>query len=417
MDGSPRLLRADWVAPFDSSREPLIRNGGILVRNGVIVAVGEAASLSQDDPNAIVEDCGDSILMPGLINAHTHLELSDCECGAPTVGGFGAWLLNLVKRSMASPAALEPVIQKAVVQGVTACLRFGVTSVGDITRHPAITRPSLRRGPLRVTSYGEIQALGTRRNLLESRLRAALDDSGASDRLRIGVSPHAPYTVEAEGYRRCLEIAKERGVPLATHLAESKEEAIFLSDHTGSFRELWDAIGAWDNQVPTFAGGPIRFAESIGLLAFSTLLAHVNYCDDAEMALLARGSASVVYCPRTHAYFGHSPHRWREMLAAGVNVAIGTDSCASSPNLNLVDDLRLARQQAPDFPVQSLWQLVTTRGAAAIGAADRAGKLSAGKVADVVAFTARSDEPLTAILDEGLLPRETWIAGERVFVS
>ena len=417
MDEAAKLLRADWVAPFDESRKGLIRAGGVLIRSGVIVAVGEAAELKRMDPASIVEDFGDSILMPGLINAHTHLELSDCACGEPPAGGFGAWLLGLVKRSMGSPAALEAVVQRAVAQGVEQCLRFGVTSVGDITRHPAMTRPALSPGRLRVTSYGEIQALGARRSLLEERLKGAMDASAASERLRIGLSPHAPYTVEADGYRRCLDIARGQGLPLATHLAESPEERGFLAEHSGSFRELWEAIGAWDHRVPTFEGGPIRFAESVGLLNYPALLAHVNYCDDREMVLLARGRASVVYCPRTHRYFGHGPHRWREMLAAGINVAIGTDSCASSPDLNVVDDLRLVRQQAPEVAVEELWPMVTRRAAMAIQSADRVGSLAAGKKGDVVAFAAKSDEPLVAILDQGLSVRGTWIGGERVFTE
>ena len=94
----------------------------------------------------------------------------------------------------------------------------------------------------------------------------------------------------------------------------------------GRCRRIWDRKGRWDDSVPYFDGGPIRLAKSLGLLDFPTLLAHVNYCDDSELALLAAGRSSIVWCPRTHDYFGHPPHRWRDMLAAGINVAIGTDS-------------------------------------------------------------------------------------------
>src|SRR5207302_10539659 len=108
-------------------------------------------------------------------------------------------------------------------------------------------------------------------------------------------------------------------------------------------------------------------ANAIGLLDYPTVLAHVNYCDDVDLDLLARGRAGVVYTPRTHAYFGHPPHRWRDMLARGINVAVGTDSCASSPDLNLVDDLRLLHRLAPEVPAQTLWEMATIRGARAIG--------------------------------------------------
>src|SRR5205814_3937646 len=123
---------------------------------------------------------------------------------------------------------------------------------------------------------------------------------------------------------------------------------------------LWNMLGLWADPVETFRGSPIEFAKSVGVLDEPTLLAHVNYCDDAELATLSRGRASVVYCPRTHRYFGHPPHRWREMLARGINVVVGTDSCASSPNLNIVDELRLLHEIAPDFPVESIWKMTTS---------------------------------------------------------
>ena len=130
--------------------------------------------------------------------------------------------------------------------------------------------------------------------------------------------------------------------------------------------------------MPTFEGGPIRFAKTIGLLDYPTLLAHVNYCDDDELNLLAAGQASVVYCPRTHAFFQSPPPTAGETCwPAGSMSAIGTDSCASSPDLNLVDDLRLMHQIAPEVNVDDLWEMVTIRGGRAIGVKkdrrDRAG--------------------------------------------
>src|SRR5204862_5225873 len=122
-------------------------------------------------------------------------------------------------------------------------------------------------------------------------------------------------------------------LPLATHLAESADEAEFLARHSGNLMKVWDFVGGFDDAVPKFEGGPIRYAEALGLLDRPTLLAHVNYCDDDELKILAAGKASVVYCPRTHQYFAHPPHRWREMIATGINVAIGTDSTASSGDL------------------------------------------------------------------------------------
>ena len=137
----------------------------------------------------------------------------------------------------------------------------------------------------------------------------------------------------------------------------------------------------------------------------------MNYCDDEEIDLLAVGRASVVYCPRTHDYFGHPPHRWREMLARGINVAVGTDSCASSPDLNLVDDLRLLHRIAPEVSAQRLWEMATVRAARAIGSS--AGTIEIGRPADLVAFEAPGDEPLREVLESQRLPLGVWAAGER----
>jgi aminodeoxyfutalosine deaminase len=323
--------------------------------------------------------------------------------------------LDFLQRTRIDPDEMTRKVSHAVALEVEQCLRFGVTSIGDISRQCATTRPLLNRSALRVVSYGEIQAMAQRRVLLEERLQTALDDQWASDRLRVGLTPHAPYSVEVPIYQRCLAIARERGLPLATHLAETPDERAFLMEHSGPFRGLWDAWLTWDDQVPTYPAGPIEMATAIGLLDYPTLLAHVNYANDDELDLLSRGRASVVYCPRTHAYFGHPPHRFREMLARGINVAVGTDSCASSPNLNLVNDLRLIHRLYPDLPAETLWEMATINGARAIGISDEVGSLTVGKRADFIIFPVSSDQPLREILENpSLLPNGVWINGQAI---
>jgi cytosine/adenosine deaminase-related metal-dependent hydrolase len=361
----------------------------------------------------MVEDLGQVVLLPGLVNAHVHLELSALTPG-DRPASFVEWVKRLLPRNPPEAQVAQAFVQRGVEVGVRQCLQFGVTSVGDISRQCAMTRPLLQSGPLRVVSYGEIQAMAQRRGLLEERLALAADRTHASDRLRVGISPHAPYSVEFEGYRRCLEVARVGNLPLATHLAETPEEAEFLHDHGGAFRELWRYLDAWDEHVPLFTGGPVRLAAAAGLLDYPTLLAHVNYCTDEELAMLAVSPASVVYCPRTHAYFGHPPHRWPDMLAAGVNVAVGTDSCASSPNLNLLDDLRLLHKIAPQAQANTLWEMATIRAARAIQADDRVGSITVGKRADFAAFAVSGDDPLREILESQVLPSRLWIEGTQV---
>jgi cytosine/adenosine deaminase-related metal-dependent hydrolase len=335
------------------------------------------------------------------VNAHCHFELSTIE--RPSPRPFVDWVKYLLAQG---PPNYVPAYQ---VEACLQCFLFGITTTGDITTIPRQLRPLFARIP-RVVSFGEVRAMATRRGLLDERVAAAVEGHTA-----IGISPHAPYSIEPEGYRRCLQEASQRNLPITTHLAETPDEAEFLARHSGPLREIWDFLGGWDDHVPTFQGGPIRFAREMGLLDYAkSSLAHVNYCDDDELDILANGKASVVYCPRTHQYFAHPPHRWQEMLNRGINVAVGTDSCASSPNLNLVDDLRLLHQIAPAVPAEALWKMGTLNGARAIGADDQLGSLTCGKRADFVIFDARGKDALQGILEEAKIPRAVWIGGEPI---
>jgi cytosine/adenosine deaminase-related metal-dependent hydrolase len=396
------ILIATWVAPISS---PLIERGAVCFHADRILAVGTIDSLKKQIPDANVVDCGNAVILPGLINAHTHLELSNIQRGNPPAR-FVDWIIQLMN---------TPVPPGGVEAGIAQCLRFGVTAVGDITSQPAITRPVLSQSPLRGVSYGEVRAMAQRRGFLEPRLATAIEPipPGQNSTVATGITPHAPYSIESAGYERCLQTARTLSLPLATHLAETPDEANFLADHTGPFKALWDLLRAWDEHVPTFNGGPIRLAKSIGLLDYPALLAHVNYCDDDELDLLASGQASVVYCPRTHAFFNHPPHRWRDMLARGINVAVGTDSCASSPDLNLVDDLRLLHRIAPEVDPQMLWEMATTRAARAIGTAN-IGAIEPGLAPDLVVFPISGNDPLLEILENAIVPMRVWARGLEV---
>jgi cytosine/adenosine deaminase-related metal-dependent hydrolase len=409
---SPKtLLTAAWVAPMD---QPIIRDGALVFADGTILAVGDAKTLRAAHPDAQLHELGAAVILPGLVNPHTHLELSHCNPGDPPVS-FGDWIIKLGERSgRNSGMPHEELFGNATRLGIEQCLRFGITTVGDISQQMQITRPILRAGPIRSISYGEVLGLAKLRPRYDELLPCTTDRSHASGHLRIGLTPHAPYTVDLPGYRQCIDLARTHNLPLATHLAETPHERDFLEHHGGELRELWDSMGLWADGVETFRAGPIDFASEIGLLDYPTLLAHVNYCDDRELAVLSRGRASVVYCPRTHRFFGHPPHRWRDMLARGINIAVGTDSCASSPDLNLVDELRLLHEIALDFPVDQLWQMATTRAARAVAMDDAVGSITSDKAADFVAFNVRTDAPLVEVLEEKRLPLQVWIRGQPV---
>jgi cytosine/adenosine deaminase-related metal-dependent hydrolase len=404
------IIRADWLASMAS---PVTRDGAVAFAEGRILAVGNTTEIKERFRDFSFRDLGQAVVMPGLINAHTHLELSECECGEKTPGRFIDWIVRLPQRGRMDAVALEQSIRSSTQAGIEQCLRFGVTCVGDISQYPEYSRAVLGTSPLRAVSYAEVLGSGTRRWRFEKLLGEAETACLPNGRIVAGISPHAPYSVDLAGYRECVALSRKRQMPLATHLAEWPDETEFLKQHAGMFRELLDGFGFWHDTVETYPSSPIQFAQAIGMLNELTLLAHVNYCDDEELALLAAGRASVVYCPRTHRYFRHPPHHWREMLAAGINVAVGTDSCASSPDLNLVDEIRLLHKIAPEIASEQLWQLITVNAARALQRKE-IGSLSPGLVADFVAFTTVSDDPLTELLENNSIPTALWIAGQPI---
>ncbi len=286
--------------------------------------------------------------------------------------------------------------------------------MGDISRHCAFTRAVLSKGPLRVVSFGEVIGLGKMRGRQAQYLAAAMDRSEESEFLRVGLSPHAPYTTEGPTLRRVVDRAIEEGegggYPVTMHLAELREEAAFLRSAQGRLGEWPVMRNILDDEIPRCADGPLRWAAEWGLLGdggaakrVPVVLAHVNYCDDAELAILARSGASVVYCPRTRSYFGHDDggagHRYREMLAAGVNVCVGTDSLASNPDLSVLREAQFLWKRDV-ISAYSAMEMVTRRGAMALGM--DAGVLAEGKLADVAIFPATVgqtvDETLADIL-------------------
>jgi cytosine/adenosine deaminase-related metal-dependent hydrolase len=412
-DTSTTILTAAWIAPISTAPIP---DAAIAIQNQHIAAVGPIAAIRAAFPGAAEIDLGNSTLLPGLVNAHVHLDLTNTpRPEAP--GSFLQWVEHVISDAMKKASAHALAVgMKAVVAGMKQCVQYGVTGIGDVAARQinpmrsTIEVSAKQRG----TSYGEVTAMATRRGLLEEKIiEATFDGQGAWENLRVGISPHAPYSVEPQGYRRCLEVARKEKLPLATHLAETPYEAEFLASHTGPLRELWEWLKGWDDQVPTFTGGPIRYAQALGLLDYPTLLAHVNYCDDDELSILAAGRASVVYCPRTHAYFGHPPHRFRDMLARGINVALGTDSCASSPDLNLLDDLRLVHRIAPEMAVADKWRLITVNAARAIDFPS-IGSLAPGNWADVIAFPTSDADPLREILESTMTPSRVWLGGHSI---
>ncbi|MBL8763105.1 MAG: amidohydrolase family protein [Phycisphaerae bacterium] len=284
----------------------------------------------------------DSVLLPGLVNAHCHLDLTLVGPRPfDAAAGFVGWI-DMIRRSR---TAREGEIARAVRRGVELSLEAGTVAVGDILGFAggwpgarAEAWGTLRTSPLGGRGFLEFFAIGPRaRAASEAMDRDVRLLPPGTERMRLGVQPHAPYSVSPDGYVRAAEIAAALGLDLATHLAESSEEHEFVARGTGPLRTFLDSMGLMDE--PTEAGfvmgrTPTEHLESV-LPGLPLLLAHVNDASEADLERLGRGRARVVYCPRASAYFGHARslgrHRYREMRGAGVTVALGTDSIVNLP--------------------------------------------------------------------------------------
>jgi cytosine/adenosine deaminase-related metal-dependent hydrolase len=385
---------------------PLIEDGCVIVEGDRIVDVGPTSRLK---PETIDEEV-DGVLMPGLINAHTHLELTNVP-RPEHPGTFQDWILTTMA-SMRREDLVDFAEDRTVglQQGMAQCLKFGVTCVGDISQNVDVARSAHLAGFIREVSFGECLGLGERRGRFRSLLARAL--VGINDEwLRVGVSPHAPYTVDDAGYAKVASFK----LPTTTHLAETPDEIDFIRSRSGAFRGLYDSLGFDPGEASpadAAARSPVEWLCRHDVDRW--LLAHVNYCDDADIELLSMRNLSVVWCPRTHTYFGHPPHRWRDMVARGVTVCVGTDSCASSPDLNLVDDLRLVYAQTPDVSIDTIWSLATTSAAKALNV--WGGMIVPGSLADLIEFPTTTADPLLEVLETpSMLPANVWVVGGRGF--
>ncbi len=392
-------LKARYVFPVAA---PPIRDGVITVDGQRIVAVGENAS--GQPPH----DLGNVAILPGLVNAHTHLEFSDLDAPLGDAGAaFPQWIQRVVasrrqrSEQMVELAALRA---SAVQRGLAESLACGTTTLGEIAS-PGWPRKLFEQPSLDCTVFLELLGLSVER--LEPLLQTAREHLDASRQLgvkwRAGLSPHAPYTASPELVARVSHLSAESRVPVAMHLAESIEELELLQSHSGPFVETLADLDAWHPEVIPRG---IRHLDYLKLLASAhrALVIHGNYLSAAEIGFLAEQSEhmSVVYCPRTHAYFGHGRYPLKQMLAAGVNVALGSDSRASNPDLNLFAELRHVADHYSDVPAADVLRLGTRNGARALGIDDECGSLTAGKLANLTLVTLPehdADDPYELLFD------------------
>lgn len=384
VSSSPIAVQARWVLPVD---QPPIERGTVTIAAGRILAVGE--NRSGKPPR----DLGDVALLPGLVNAHTHLEFSLIDKPLGEAGIlFPKWIGKVVEYRRTQARALmvetdgfQRYRRRAAERGLAELRSAATVAVGDVAT-AGWPRECFPVSGLYSTIFLELLGLDAAQqdSLLAMAKSFVTDLQDMGRHLRPGISPHAPYTVSPDLLRKVCELSAQERFPVAMHLAESLAEIELLASHSGPLVEQLESMKAWHRGAIPRGIAPQNYLELLAT-ADRALVIHGSFLNEGDWQLLAgrRDRMSVVYCPRTNSFFKHGRYPLAEMLSAGVRVAIGTDSLASNPDLSLLAELRHVLREHPTLPPEEVLNLGTLAGAKSLGLADRLGSIAPGKDASL----------------------------------
>ncbi|MEN9667533.1 MAG: hypothetical protein RLZZ326_3896 [Planctomycetota bacterium] len=394
----PLHLRARWIVPVGRRT---IEDGWLRIERGRIAAIGRRR-LTGNPPSGQSIDLDDAIILPGLVNAHTHLEFSDLERPLDAEGGLPGWIARVVALRRARPSGLEEVarLARSLRAGLAESLEAGVTTIGEIaTAVPRGGYPSI--GP-RVRVYREALGLSFTGGSLPGAIARDLDRLGDS----AGISPHAPMTVSSALGRGLLREAARRGLPVTMHLAESLAELAYVTGGGGPFRKLFATLGAWPADRPPPVLPPSDWISRLarvrrGSVVHGTFLGEPPDATALDRLARHRDRLGVVVCPRTTRLLSGQLPPVRQFLAAGVRVALGTDSRASNPDLSVLAEAREIAGSGVVSPAETL-PMLTRDAAWALGYEHQAGSIAVGRPADLAVL--RPAGPFTDPLDAILRP-------------
>jgi aminodeoxyfutalosine deaminase len=372
-----KRLRARMVLTPDGP----IENAAVITKAEWIAAVGPFSDLASIQVEEEI-DLGEQLLLPGLINAHCHLEYTIIGRSVTKTNCFTQWIqsLNFLKKSCTDEDYLV-----AVRTGLGELSRWGVTSVFNTASHPV---PLPRLPPLspRIWWFFELMdirsrvcmeaLLGTIAKFLKGR---SLWISG------VGLAPHAPYTVSAALYR-CIRFCAERcAIPVSTHLAETSEELEMFRDGAGPLFEFLQGLGR--NMLDCGKKSPVALLLEERLVPMRAMLVHMNYLEEDDWAVMHNHQGfCVVHCPKTHAYFGREKFHFDRLRQYGITTCLGTDSLASNNSLNLFEEMQFFLHEHPYVTEQEVFKMVTVCPAKAIGQAHKIGRVATGAYADLIAI-------------------------------
>ena len=364
------LINASHIVTLEG---PILKDHSILVENGIIQAIAPHKELSSD---ACV-DLPNTILLPGLVNCHCHLELSKLPEPLPYPGSFVGWIDQLTRLKLQmSPADID----EAIAVGIRQLMEGGTTTVAD---HLSVsTSPkTLMESSLDGIAYVEV--LGLEEKRAEYFYEEALEKlKMKNEKFKIIATPHATYSLLPEVFSKLISTH----TPLSIHIAESAEEYLLFKENRGPLLEFLQRKG----QAPATLGEtPVQYLERLKLLPQHGMAIHANYLEEEDIAILNEHQMSVVHCPGSHVYFDHDRFPLGLLQDGAINVALGTDSLASNNSLSMLEQMRLALDHYAELTPETVLKMATINGAKALGKEKEIGSIKIGKRANLIGCTLR----------------------------
>jgi cytosine/adenosine deaminase-related metal-dependent hydrolase len=352
--------------------------GWIAVEGDRIVAAGGGPP--PDFSDAVRTDLGRAAVLPGLVNAHTHLELSELAGRVPPAPTMPEWVRQLMKvRGFSAPK------RDAIVEAIAEARRFGTSLIGDISNTLATVEPLSQSALSAVVFFEILHFTATDADAVVDYAARELTAHPGTPHVRCALAAHAPYSVAPALFTAIARESAKSGRPLAVHLAESAEEITLLESGGGAWRQLLEELGAWNGTWQTPASGAVAYLDRLEFLGPRLIAAHGVQLTDPELERLAEAGVTVATCPRSNRWTGVGSPPIARFYESGIRLAVGTDSLASSPDLSIWAELAEMRRLAPGVPAARLLDSATRSGADALGFGTALGTIEPGKRADLIA--------------------------------
>lgn len=401
--------QAKWVLPIHA---PAIADGTVVVSEGQIEAVGPTSELLDKFPFAEWVDLEETIVLPGLVNAHTHLALTDAVEDLPQGKGLLEWLKVLVPQAREFD---QETARTAILRGLEQSRGMGTSLVGDILAHGEAIETYFEQENVWCRVFMEF--LGVREDSAHRALEKAKENVSLlaaknSPRVLGGLSPHAPYSVWPELWEPMAAWAQERNLPWTTHLAEPPSEAEFLLEGTGPILDYLKWLGAWDETFPPLGDSGVDYLHDRDVLDDLTLLVHGVHLTPEEIEKVVINDSWLCLCPRSNQFLGLPPSPAEDLYHAGANLCLGTDSKASNWDLGIWGELRSLRGIAPTIPPSALIRMATANGAMALGFLGKLGTIHPGAEAQLLSVPCSElgdGDPHHFLVSESIEDRFQWL--------